>query len=267
MTRYQENALVAGVEELSPVHRRLTLYAPQIAAAARPGQFVMVRVCDAQAPLLRRPFSIHNIVDGDTIQIYFGVVGQGTKRLAAAAVGESFSVLGPLGRPFDIQNHGSSIFVGGGLGIAPLLFLVAENCRLKEDCQEDLVILGGRSANDVAPLYADFQQYPVKLECTTDDGSFGVQGLVTDLLGSRPLSSEAVVYTCGPEAMMAAVARICKQAGVSCQVSVEGLMACGMGACLGCARPDWRGSYVHVCVHGPVFDAQRLGWDRVPGGE
>lgn len=260
MPQYQEKTIVTRIEQLSEENARLTLKAPLIAAAAKAGQFVMIKAAAGRDPLLRRPFSIHQIDSSGHIQIYFRIVGKGTELLARAKVGEEISVFGPLGRGFRIPESAPVCLVGGGLGIAPMLFLNKEVCRVKKGCANDLLVLGGRTASDVEPLVPDFQQMGMQIMSATDDGTYGKQGNVTDILKSVDLPGDTVVFACGPEPMMAAVAFYCKQNGLACQVSVESVMACGMGACLGCNRPAPDGGYVHVCLDGPVFDAEEMVW-------
>lgn len=261
MSQFQENAIVTRVEQLSETNYRLTLDAPLIGGASKPGQFVMIRTSIGKDPLLRRPFSVHQVLPNGQIQIYFKEVGRGTRLLSRAKIGDVFSVFGPLGRGFKINTDGPSILVGGGLGIAPLLLLLKENCRLKKNCGDDIVIIGGRNTDEVAPLIEDFKEYGVPIKVSTDDGSLGYHGYVTEILKSLYFTTNTSVYACGPEPMMAGIAGLCSQKDVSCQVSVESVMACGMGACLGCSRPDKKGSYTHVCLNGPVFDAEKLEWN------
>jgi len=261
MSQYQEKTTVVRVEQFSEKNFRLTLDSPDIARAAKAGQFVMIRPGFGKDPLLRRPFSIHQTSKDGFIQIYFKIVGRGTEMLAGIKTGESLSVFGPLGRGFQIKKESPSIIVGGGLGMAPMLFLAKSLSEQKIDCKEDQIILGGRTKNEVAPLVDDFMEFGLQLHTATDDGSYGHHGLVTDLLNSFELYEDSIVYTCGPEPMMAGVYGICREAGVSCQVSVESVMACGMGACLGCSRPVKNGTYAHVCLHGPVFEAEELIWN------
>ncbi|MFT5697631.1 MAG: dihydroorotate dehydrogenase electron transfer subunit [Desulforhopalus sp.] len=261
MSQYQENATVTRVEQLSSKNYRLTFDSPLIAGDCKPGQFVMIRTSIGKDPLLRRPFSVHQVSGNGEIQVYFKEVGRGTSILAHAKIGDVYSIFGPLGRGFKINTAGPSILVGGGLGIAPLLLLLKETCRLKTNCENDLVILGGRSRDEVEPLLDDFKQYGVTVRVSTDDGSLGHHGYVTEILKSLDIATSSTVYACGPEPMMASIAAICSEISVACQVSVESVMACGMGACLGCSRPDKKGSYTHVCLNGPVFDAEKLEWN------
>ncbi len=260
MSQYQEKATVTRVEQFSEKNYRLTLDCPQIAKSAKPGQFVMIRTGMGNDPLLRRPFSIHQTTAEGKIQIYFKVVGRGTDILAHVKKGETLSVFGPLGKGYRISASAPAVIIGGGLGIAPLLFLVKENCRLKQDCSNDLIILGAREKNEVEPLLADFKQFSLSILTATDDGSLGHHGLVTEIIESIQLPAGCIVYCCGPEPMMAGVSELCKALDVPCQVSVESVMACGMGACLGCSRPAKNGTYTHVCLNGPVYDAEDLVW-------
>jgi len=261
MSQYQEKATVIRVEQLSEKNYRLTLDAPDIARSAKPGQFVMIRTGVGKDPLLRRPFSIHQTSSAGTLQIYFKVVGRGTDILAHVKAGESLSVFGPLGHGFNIKADSPAVLVGGGLGIAPMLFLAKELCRTVSDSSESVIILGGREKDEVEPLLEDFRQCGFQLLTATDDGSLGYHGYVTEVLKSIELSGKCTVYACGPEAMMSGVSEYCQQKGILCQVSVESVMACGMGACLGCSKPRKSGGYTHVCLNGPVFNAEELVWN------
>jgi dihydroorotate dehydrogenase electron transfer subunit len=261
MSQYQEKATVSGIEQFSEKNYRLTLECPRIAKCAQPGQFVMLRVGPGKDPLLRRPFSIHQISDDGLMQIYFKIVGRGTDILAGKRPGETLSVFGPLGRGYRLDVNTPSVIVGGGLGIAPLLFLAKENHRLKSDISKDLLILGAREKIEIEPLLADFQAFGLTIDTATDDGSLGHKGFVIELMQSLPLPAGCTVYCCGPEKMMAGVSSLCASRGLPCQVSVESVMACGMGACLGCSRPGAKGGYTHVCLNGPVYDAEDLLWE------
>lgn len=260
MTQYQEKATVIRRERFSPDNVRLTFDCPDIAAAAYPGQFVMIRVGTGNDPLLRRPFSIHQAHAEGLLQIYFKIVGRGTEMLAEVGEGAEVSILGPLGRGFRVAENPACL-VGGGLGVAPLLFLARTLSRLERDHARDTIILGGRSSSEVEPLVKDFEQFGMTVVTTTDDGSYGRRGFVTAAFSTHSLPSSCTVYCCGPEPMLAGMSAMCRTRGYSCQVSVESVMACGMGACLGCSKPTPSGGYVHVCVDGPVFDAEEMVWN------
>ena len=261
MSQYQENATVTRVEQFSEKNYRLTLDSPEIAESAKPGQFVMIRTGHGHDPLLRRPFSIHQTSANGTIQVFFKVVGRGTDILAHVKQGEVLSVFGPLGQGFRIKEYSPAVIVGGGLGIAPMLFLAKAICRLKNGCFKDLIILGGREKNELEPLLDDFREIGITLYTATDDGSLGYHGNVADVLQSIEVPTNCTIYSCGPELMLAGIAEISKEKGVPCQVSVESVMACGMGACLGCSKPKNDGTYTHVCLNGPVFKAEELQWN------
>ena len=260
MAQYQENATVIRIEQFVDSTFRLTLNCPQISAVAQPGQFVMVKTGGGKDPLLRRPFSIHQTSAAGRIQLYFKVVGKGTEMLSQVQQNHTLSVLGPLGRGYRLDVHAPAIIVGGGLGIAPLLFLAKENCRLKAHCGNDLIILGARKKEELTHLIDDFQELGLRLLTATNDGSLGHHGFVTEVLRQEVLPPGCLVYGCGPEPMLAGIHTICHKRGIRCQVSVESVMACGMGACLGCSRPKKSGGYTHVCLNGPVYDAEDLLW-------
>lgn len=259
MAEYQKNSVVQSSERLAEGLYRLTLQAPQIAASARPGQFVMVACGDSLDPLLRRPLSIHQIEAG-TIQLLFKVIGRGTRWLSNQTPGQEISLLGPLGHGFHLTATGPIALVGGGIGIAPLSFL-ARHWRQTAPATDCTVLLGGRTRAEIDQLAAEFTLLGCQVRIATDDGSLGHQGLVTDLLPPL-LTSLSRVFTCGPFPMMATVARLCQAGAVACETSLEAHMACGLGACLGCAVVSADGQYRHVCKHGPVFKAEEVAWNR-----
>lgn len=278
-------APIIAHREVAPRHFVMTLHAPPIAASAQPGQFVQVRGLDWIDPLLPRPFSVMRAHrDTGDFEILYRVVGQGTSLMTGWQVGESVQVLGPLGKPFQVLLYGARIFIGGGVGIPPLLMLTETIGRQSEAIPAGTVVLQGARTADYLLCVEDFQRTGVTLELATDDGSAGYHGLVTDLLPPHILRLQArygtvMVFTCGPMAMMRAVAAICRRMGVSCQVCLEAPMPCGFGVCMGCVvkvRGSWsvgqgterlRGwtmerPYKRVCSDGPVFDADEVAWDE-----
>ncbi len=261
MSQHQEKARIIRFEQLSELNIRITLEAPLIAESAEAGQFVMIRTGPGQDPLLRRPFSLHQTSSSGQIQIYFKNVGRGTNILAHSKVGEILDVFGPLGRGFSIADNRPACLIGGGLGIAPMLFLAKIVSSLSRDHSQDLIILGGRTREDVEPLVEDFRQFGLALHCATDDGSYGIKGYVTDILRSEQLAPHTRIYGCGPDNMLEVLHHFSSERSFDCQVSVESVMACGMGACLGCNLDASDGSYVHVCIDGPVFDTGELAWN------
>lgn len=262
MSEYQENSVVQKIERLVDATYRLTLHAPSISAAAQPGQFVMAACGASYDPLLRRPFSIHQATaEAGTLQLLFKVIGAGTKLLSTLLPGDVVSLIGPLGRGFHFAKESPVCLIGGGMGIAPLLLLakkILAQPLLPDAC---VVLLGSRSAAETPQLATAFAELGCLVRIATDDGSLGHHGLVSDLLPPY-LSTAKKVFACGPFAMMAAIADLCLNAVVPCEVSLEAHMACGLGACLGCTVRGVGGLYKHVCKHGPVFNAEEVAWTR-----
>lgn len=233
------------------------MHAPRTAAAVRPGQFVHVRVAYDTSFILRRPFSVHR-VRGDRIEILYQVLGAGTRALAECAAGEGMDLIGPLGHGWDIPpDIAHALLVAGGLGAAPLGMLAEE---LAERGVAVTVAAGAPSEERLLGREL-FERVARRVEIATDDGSCGARGLVTGVCESL-ISDEAldVVYTCGPEPMQRIVAAQAADAGVACQVSLERLMGCGIGACLSCVVHTSEG-LKRACVDGPVFDGALVSWD------
>jgi dihydroorotate dehydrogenase electron transfer subunit len=235
----------------------------QIAARAKPGQFVMLRVGSGYDPLLRRPFSICGVRD-ELILVLYDVVGRGTRLLRAMVAGDGVSVLGPLGNGFMPRaDDRKSLLVAGGIGIAPLLHLAAGMSKERYH-----LLAGFRSAPAVIDVSATVGT-PTDVSLATDDGTAGHHGPITDVLQRhlneyRPAGTSLVIYACGPKAMLKKVARMSLESEVSCHVSLEAYMACGLGACQGCAVRAAAGerTYCHVCKDGPVFPAYAIDWDQ-----
>jgi dihydroorotate dehydrogenase electron transfer subunit len=235
---------------------------PGVARDARPGQFVMVKASADPYPLLRRPLSLHDAGNG-RIALFFKIAGRGTRALAGRRVGENLDILGPLGRGFSVSDGLAgkrALLVGGGRGIAPLYFLGRELLKRRA---EVVVLYGGKCVEDI-PLRERFEAAGLPLLCSTDDGTFGFRGLVTELLGEE-LGRKPVdhLFVCGPDAMMKAVAAAARAAGVPAEFSLEALMGCGIGACWGCVRRIRNESgdgWVKICEEGPVFSGERIVW-------
>lgn len=233
----------------------LSFRSPAIRDSIRPGQFLHVRVPNASDSLLRRPFSIHD-VSGGSISILYRVVGAGTLSLSRLRTGTTVDVAGPFGTPFSIDPGARGhVIVAGGIGIAPMQFLLR---RLRSMGISPLLYYGCPTRSDLLP------HLKVKRTVTTDDGSCGTKGYVTIAL-ERAIDrlTGTAVYACGPWPMLQETARICLGRGLSCQVSLEARMACGVGACLGCVIRG-TGSFLTVCHDGPVFDARSVVWDQKP---
>ncbi len=261
MAEYQENSIVESNERLAEGLYRLTLQAPRIAAAAHPGQFIMTACGHSLDPLLRRPLSLHQVTASGTIRLLFKVIGRGTQLLSELQRGQSVSLIGPLGRGFHLPPAGPICLVGGGIGIAPLLFLANTWLQQPRPVDSCVVLLGARTGEEIRLLATEFEELGCQVHTATDDGSLGHHGLVSDLLPPL-LAPLKKVHTCGPTPMMAAIAGLCREAEIPCETSLEAHMACGLGACLGCAIPGIHGHYQHVCKHGPVFNAEEVVWNR-----
>ncbi|MBW2569286.1 MAG: dihydroorotate dehydrogenase electron transfer subunit [Deltaproteobacteria bacterium] len=232
---------------------------------AKPGQFITLHMPAQSVPFLRRPFSIHRLIKNDDqvegIELLYKVVGSGTEKLSRYRAGNYVDIVGPLGRGFSVLDNYRRLFiVGGGIGIAPLLFLTLTLNEKGVDLSDSTLFLGGRTKDDVL-CKDDFARLKLRVQIITDDGSSGEKGLVTDLLekGIKEKKPD-IICACGPFAMLGAVARIAETYSVPCQISIETIMACGIGACLGCAveSKNKSGKYLHVCMDGPVFDANML---------
>ncbi|MCI5222965.1 MAG: hypothetical protein D3924_09895 [Candidatus Electrothrix sp. AR4] len=178
---------------------------------------------------------------------------------AKRAVGEELDLVGPLGNGFDLSSVLPVCLIGGGMGIAPLLFLAEQLRSGGRQVGKDYILLGARTKDELAPLADEFSALGYAVHLATDDGSVGHNGFIPDLL-DFVLPKVSRVYTCGPHLMMENIVGKCQRAEVDCQVSLETHMACGMGACLGCTVTGKEG-LVHVCRQGPVFNADQLGWN------
>jgi dihydroorotate dehydrogenase electron transfer subunit len=256
----QLKAPVISSVEAMPETRLIWLDAPEIAGAAKPGQFVMVRC--GQETILPRPFSVHR-VDGNHLALLFSVVGRGTRWLASKKHVAALEIFGPLGNGFRIDPAaGNLLLVAGGIGIAPLVFLADVATRQGKTVT---IIAGARSCDYLAPVSlpqglfnAGVTGASLHVVCATDDGSEGFKGLATDLV---PVYLEGIdqVFACGPAAMYRAMARMPGLKDKDVQLSLEIMMGCGAGACYGCTIETKMG-LKQVCRDGPVFNLNEVGW-------
>jgi dihydroorotate dehydrogenase electron transfer subunit len=264
----QVKAPVTRIEKLHG-HVRITFDHPQLAEQCSPGQFLTFRTSPQPVPLLRRPFSIHDVV-GSEISILAKILGPGTMQLSRVREGDLLDVLGPLGHGFDIpQSESTVLLIGGGIGIAPLLFSAR---RLKDAGMNDVrLYFGGATRADLVALEL-LEPLVQMTTVTTEDGSAGGKGFVTGSLEKDLAelgSAQCEIWSCGPWPMLRAVSEIAAAANVPCQVSLETVMACGVGSCMGCIteaidctgeHEDDRVCYERVCNEGPVFDSTRIKW-------
>jgi dihydroorotate dehydrogenase electron transfer subunit len=267
------DAEVISNKRLSDNYSVVALAAPAIASLAQPGQFVMVKPSRGTDPLLRRPFSIFEIVRDARgapagISILNKRIGIGTALLYEVEPGSHLACLGPLGRPFEPVNPPAEAWmVAGGVGLAPFVTL-AESLRARGT--KSTLFYGARRASEL--YYVEiFEALGTRVVLATEDGSCGAAGRITVPLGqaleSLPAEREVRLYVCGPTPMMRAVADLSAKQGRACDVSLEQVMGCGLGGCYSCvvlARdPGAPPHHVRSCIDGPVFDARRILWDAL----
>jgi dihydroorotate dehydrogenase electron transfer subunit len=237
-----------------------------------PGQFVMIRIAGLNDPFLSRPISIYSFSRGRNyclLELLYRVVGKGTQILAGLIEGSQVEIHGPLGNGFEIQTVKKNIvFIAGGIGIAPLSLLIESLCR-RADCSlsEMTVYLGFQGASAVVGL-DKLKRLCRNIAVCTDDGTLGTKGFVTQIFQKdmKKFSSDNTsIYVCGPKEMLKSLAKILNKSKFNCQVSLEERMACGTGACMGCAVAvkDEKGAFVYkrVCADGPVFNLADIIWD------
>jgi dihydroorotate dehydrogenase electron transfer subunit len=268
-------AEVVANTRLSSEYNVIELDAADVARAARPGQFVMVKPQPGLDPLLRRPFSIFEILRGANgaprgLSLFNKRVGAGTAMLFSARPGDRIACLGPLGKPFEpVDPPTEAWMVAGGVGLAPFATLAE---ALRDRGTRMTLFYGARSAADLHRAEL-FEAIGARLLLTTEDGSRGEAGRVTAplerALRALPSGQSVMIYACGPTPMMRAVAEIGRRAQVPVSVSLEPVMGCGMGGCYSCVVRVARGAgshFVRSCLEGPVFDAHSIVWDELRQG-
>jgi dihydroorotate dehydrogenase electron transfer subunit len=267
------DAVVIANTRLSDDYSVVALAAPAIGALAQPGQFVMVKPARGTDPLLRRPFSVFEILRDDRgtpsgLSILNKRVGVGTRLLYEVEPGARVACLGPLGRPFEpVDAPVEAWMVAGGVGLAPFLML-ADALRARGTAAS--LFYGARRAAELYYVEA-FERLGVRTVLSTEDGSAGVKGLVTATLDAAlsglPGGRDVRLYACGPTPMMRAVARLAAVYGRACDVSLEQVMGCGLGGCYSCVvlakDPGGTPHHTRSCIEGPVFDANRIVWDAL----
>jgi len=262
----KKNQEIAKVIWNKPERRsyyRIGLACSDIYENALPGQFVTLHLPGNLTPLLRRPFSIHRLIkeNGHVIgmEILYKVVGGFTEKLTRAAAGDPIDLLGPIGNGFTVSKKFQTVaLVGGGIGIAPLVSLADSLIESGIRLSSSIACLGGRTSDDILCKNI-FQSFDMTVCTATDDGSEGEQALVTQPFEEWiTLNRPDMIYACGPMPMLRAVADIANKNELPCEMSIETIMACGLGACLGFAvnKNETTGKYQHVCIDGPVFDAK-----------
>lgn len=264
-------AVVQRQQDLGAGYHLLTLHAPEVAREIRAGQFVMIGLSDIDQMLIRRPFSVALLEPSPdagpptSIGLLYKVIGRGTRLFSRLQPGDALALLGPLGRGFwlpDAADDVDLILVAGGIGNAIFPLLLQE---LGPRAGASRLFFGGRGREDLT-LLDWFEAHAGHVICSTEDGSYGHRGFVTEPLAAH-LDAEPgrrrVVLACGPHPMLRAVAGICGAREIPCQVAMEETMACGFGVCLGCvvekrAPESDFDRFVRVCTEGPVFDAREI---------
>ncbi len=254
-----ESGLVIEHHQVSRDMYQIEFISPEIASRCEPGQFVHVKVNALSLPLLRRPLSIYDVDKKlGSITLLYKIVGQGTDLLSQVHAKEHIDVMGPLGKGFNIKPTGKQILmIGGGVGIAPLIYLA----RVLKAKDYQIKVLHGADSRRNLVAFEKLREIGVDFLPATDDGSAGHKGMVTELLVKKINPAQIdFIYSCGPEKMMSAVAEYAAQNHIPGQVSLEEHMACGVGACLGCARQLKRTDevLVKICKDGPVFNIDAI---------
>jgi dihydroorotate dehydrogenase electron transfer subunit len=266
---YTTKAKILNHTLLAPDTWLLRLHCPEIASAAKPGQFVMASVNSSDeipSPILKRALAVYS-ADDNNFSLLIRIAGDGTRKICQIAPGNSLNLVGPLGNGFNLDRgrKKQNIITAGGSGIASVYMLARGLQKRGEDVT---LVYGGKSTSDLAGL-SDFQALNIPVHTATEDGSAGYRGLVTgaleqvlDGLEGKPFN----IYTCGPNPMMKAVCALAANKSMPCQISVEIKMACGFGVCLGCAVKTTKGNRL-ACSHGPVFDASEFIWEDFYGNK
>jgi dihydroorotate dehydrogenase electron transfer subunit len=273
---FQLKAKVIKNIAVRPKYYKISVACAGIAAEALPGQFCEIKVADNDEPLLRRPLSIHGAGTG-SLDFLYEVVGPATQILSRKKTGEVLDIIGPLGKGFDCgrrttdeseakrslpEGDGRRILVAGGMGVAPLVFLANKltDYSPKTTDRRLLVLIGAKTKNQIL-CEGDFKRLGCDVKVATDNGSKGFRGKVTELLTKilRTALHErrTTIFSCGPRPMLKAIQRLAKGREIPAQISLEAHMACGIGACLGCAVETVDG-YKRVCKEGPVFNADEV---------
>ncbi len=255
MKKYINDLTVCSNRRLSDDYFILGLTSSNALPEMLPGQFAEIKVDNNPNVFLRRPISIHDVdYAKNVLYMLVKIVGQGTQTLSTLKVNETVNLVYPLGNTFNMDGVTNVILAGGGCGIAPMLYLAR---HLHQKHIKATILLGGRTMIDILEA-KEFKKYG-DVFISTDDGSMGEKGFITNNSIMKKLSSFQRLYCCGPLPMMKVFAAIAKQQQVDCEVSLENTMACGIGACLCCVAETDKGNKC-VCTEGPVFNINQLKW-------
>ena len=256
-------AEVLSNKEVAPYRFKIRLEAPSVCRQARPGQFVMVKCSKGMTPFLRRPLSFHRI-GKNAFELLYQIIGKGTEALSLRKKGEAVDIIGPLGNGFSAHRtpHTAhrAMLIAGGIGVAPLVALAEKLAHSVERIRYSVFI--GAQTKSYILCEKEFKKLGAEVHIATEDGSRGHKGLITELL-RKELSAKRyplnAIYACGPRRMLKEIARIAGSIGTHCEISLEERMACGTGACLGCAVKTVVG-YKMACKDGPIFNAGDIIW-------
>ncbi len=265
-------AKIVKNQKLTPSIYYLELEIPKLAGVLVPGQFLHIRLLGTTDPLLRRPLSVNKIVNKKNVGIVYKVVGKGTYLLKEMAAGETVDVLGPLGNGFDLSKiknrKGPVIFVAGGMGIAPFVYLAKYLSREKRK----ITAFVGMDTKAELVCIEELKKLGCNVKISTDDGSRGFKGYVSNMLEkylSKPQarSPKPYIYACGPKPMLKALRDVGAKYDLEGQVSLDEMMGCGLGACLGCVVKTRNSAeegvvYKRICKDGPVFDIDEIIWEE-----
>ncbi len=253
MKKKIENLIIKSIQQINDEHFVIKVKFEESLVDINPGQFVNAEVLGSKNTFLRRPISVHDI-ENSLMHLFVKIVGDGTKALSKLKDGDLLNLVYPLGNKFSYENTKKPLLIGGGCGVAPLLYLARKISELgiKPD-----ILIGARSSKNIFIL-DKYQQFG-NVFTITDDGSHGEKGIVTSHSLFKKISNYDKIFVCGPEPMMKAVGKIALENKIDCEVSLENMMACGIGACLCCVTDTINGNQC-VCTEGPVFNVKDLKW-------
>src|SRR3989338_257824 len=265
-------AKITSNKKISPTSWEMKLTCPGIAQEAKPGQFVMVRTGNDFDAFLRRPLSIHDIKNSSSLELLYKVVGRGTEIMTGFKKGDNIDILGPLGNGFNAGNGlESAVLIAGGIGIAPLVFLLRSLIKKGIKKKNIHFLYGAKNKSEILCLNL-IKNLGAKILIATEDGSLGEKGMINNQLEKllRTLTKEkskTSIFASGPNNMLKGVSSVAEEYEIPCQISFEANMACGFGVCLGCAvkieNNDNGSRYKMVCKDGPVFDAGEIDWEQI----
>jgi dihydroorotate dehydrogenase electron transfer subunit len=262
MKKIQHSLKIISNKQICGKYFHLVLQAKELAPRIKPGQFIHIKVNDGFEPLFRRPFSVYR-AKAQKVEVLYEPVGHGTRTLSSRKTGEVVDVLGPLGQPFTLPGKDIKqvVFIAGGIGVAPFLLFsdVLKTCSVGNGFKPfpTILLYGARTRDQVFSM-KEFKKNGVKTFIATEDGSIGAKGRVSELFSKVTIDPASTrIFTCGPKAMMAAVQKFAGDSGLKGEGSMEEVMACGLGACLGCSIKTTKG-YRTVCHDGPVFALDEL---------